>query len=326
MTRRATLLRSIVSAATALTLGVAAGRSADAPAPPPPPAPADFAAVRQHVATYCLGCHSAEKRKGGLDLERFATVEQVRQNIKPWLATVEQLEAGEMPPKDKPQPTPAERAAIIGWARGFLLEEARARAGDPGRLPVRRLSNAEYDATVRDLAGVDLRPAREFPADGAAGEGFANAAEALTDLSPTRLGKYFNAAKEVAAHAVLTPDGFRFSPSKARRDWTDEGTAKLRQLYARFATGDGRLPVQPYLLATVRHRDALRAGAFADVAAREKLNPKYLAALWAELTADDPSQPLADLRARWRSAGEADVPALAADVSAWQAALWRTVK
>src|SRR5205085_3132768 len=102
------------------------------------------------------------------------------------------------PPKGKPRPTPGERQRLIAWARGVLDAEARARAGDPGHVPLRRLSNAEYDCTIRDLTGVDLRPARELPADGAAGEGFTNAAEALSDVSPTLLNKYLNAAKDVA--------------------------------------------------------------------------------------------------------------------------------
>src|SRR5204862_6399348 len=107
----------------------------------------------------------------------------------------------------------------------LLDAEATARAGDPGRVPLRRLSNAECDYTVRDLTGVDLRPAKEFPADGAAGEGFTNAAEALTDVSPALLTKYLNAAKDVSEHAVLLPDGFRFSATRTRRAWTDESLA-----------------------------------------------------------------------------------------------------
>src|SRR6185437_4186700 len=100
----------------------------------------------------------------------------------------------------------------------------------------------EFDYTIRDITGVDLRPTREFPADGAAGEGFTNAAEALTDISPALLTKYLNASKDIADHVVLLPDGFRFSKAKTRRDWTDEGTAALRQFYAAHVTGDGKLP------------------------------------------------------------------------------------
>jgi hypothetical protein len=231
-----------------------------------------------------------------------------------------------MPPKEKPQPTAEEKKQLLTWVRKFLDAEAQARSGDPGHVPLRRLSNAEYNYTVRDLTGVDLKPAREFPADGAAGEGFTNAAEALTDISPALLTKYLNAAKDIAEHAVLLPDGFRFSPTKTRRDWTDESTAALRKFYAIFAPADGKLVVQPYLLSTVRHRDALTAGKFAETAAREKLNAKYLATLWQALTDKAPSQPLDSIRAKWRTATEKDVPALTAEVVALQTALWRTVR
>src|SRR5437773_10146017 len=159
---------------------------------------------------------------------------------------MERLEVGEMPPKGKPRPSADESKAILTWVRDMLDAEARARAGDPGYVPLRRLSNTEYDCTIRDLTGVDLRPTREFPADGAAGEGFTTAAEALSDISPTLLNKYLNAAKDIADHAVLLPDGFRFSPTKTRRDWTDESTGQLRRFFSAYAASDGRLPVQPY--------------------------------------------------------------------------------
>src|SRR5438876_7391146 len=122
-----------------------------------------------------------------------------------------------------------------------MYAEAHARTGDPGRAAHRRLSNAEYDSTIRDLCGVDLRPAREFPTDGAAGEGFTNAAESLSDITPALFSRYLDAAKDSADHAVLLPDGFRFSPGKTRRDWTDESLARLRKFYGTFTTGDGRL-------------------------------------------------------------------------------------
>lgn len=282
------------------------------------------ATVSKFLKKYCLDCHSTQLKKGDLDLQRFATFEQVRQDLEPWQHLIEQLEAGEMPPKDLPQPSAEERARTIAWVRNMLDAEARARSGDPGRVPLRRLSNAEYDCTIRDLTGVDLRPTREFPADGAAGEGFTNAAEALSDISPALLEKYLDAAREIADHAVLLPDGFRFSPAKTRRDWTDESLARLRRFHSEYAP-DGRLPLVPYLAATVRHRDALAAGTIGlqEAAAREKVNAKYLEILWRTLTDPAPSHPLDGIRARWRQASEKDVAALAAEIATWQGALWQ---
>ena len=49
----------------------------------------------------------------------------------------------------------------------LVLRERQARltAGDPGPVLARRLSNSEYDYTIRDLTGVDIRPTRAFPVD-----------------------------------------------------------------------------------------------------------------------------------------------------------------
>jgi hypothetical protein len=309
--------------------------------------------VKPILAKYCLGCHSTQEKKGSLDLQRFVRLDDVRKEVKPWQSLIEQLETGEMPPKSHPQPTDAERQRLSDWVKRFLEAEARARTGDPGRLPLRRLSNAEYDATVRDLTGVDLQPTREFPKDGAGGEGFTNASESLADISPVLFARYLGAAKEIADHAVLLPEGFRFSPAKTRRDWTDEATATLRKFYSDVAPPNGKLNVQPYLMATVRHRAALAAGNHDAIAVQEKLNAKYLRILWESLagssapasaaatapattatapaTAPAPAtptsaSPLELIRVKWRRSTEQDVAELVADVAAWQAALWRSVR
>src|SRR5439155_9986478 len=110
--------------------------------------------------------------------------------------------------------------------------------GDPGPVVLRRLSNAQYTYTIRDLTGVDLNPAREFPADSAAGEGFTSTGSALV-MSPALLSKYLEAGKEVTRHAVLLPDGIRFSPSTTRSDWTNEALARIRALYREHADSGG---------------------------------------------------------------------------------------
>jgi hypothetical protein len=277
---------------------------------------------------YCLECHSTAAKKGSLDLERLKTLADIRKETKLLQNMIEQIETGEMPPKKKPQLSKDQQHQLLTWIRTFLDTEARARTGDPGAVPLRRLSNTEYDNTIRDLTGVDLKPTREFPPDGAAGEGFTNAAEALTDISPTLLTKYLGAAKEVAEHVVLLPQGVRFSPSKTRRDWTDEGTARLKRFYAEVAPPDGKLHVQPYLHATVKYRDELLSGktTLAKVATTEKLNSRYLTAIWQTLTDSTPMLLVDDLRSMWKRAGVNDVPALAAVIAQWQTALWKEVK
>ena len=111
-------------AASALLLGF---RSAQGTAESPP---TEFAnqfttSARPIVGKYCLGCHSTKLKKGSLDLERFVSAADAHKDLKAWQQVIEMIDAGEMPPKDRPQPTAAEKTALTGWARRFLDEEAR---------------------------------------------------------------------------------------------------------------------------------------------------------------------------------------------------------
>jgi len=221
---------------------------------------------------YCLGCHSTEKHKGDLDLERFTSLAEVVKHSKVWQGVLDQMALGEMPPKEKPQPSKAQAAQLTGWVVGALDAAAQARAGDPGPVVLRRLSNAEYTYTLRDLTGVaTLDPAKEFPADSASGEGFMNVGNSLV-MSPTLLTKYLDAAKATADHAVLLPDGIGFSSSTSARDWAEERLTAIREFYGRYSVNGGGsavnlqgikfdtkdggvLPLAKYLEATLKLRD-----------------------------------------------------------------------
>src|SRR5665213_4022038 len=168
-------------------------------------------AVRPFVETYCLKCHSGAKPKGDFDLTAYSTVQSIVKDEKRWELVLTRLKAGEMPPeKAKKQPTAELRKNVVDWIQSVRQYEANLHAGDPGPVLARRLSNAEYDYTIRDLTGVDIRPAREFPVDPANTAGFDNSGESLA-MSPALLKKYLQAAHDVADHMVLTPDGIDFS-------------------------------------------------------------------------------------------------------------------
>ena len=68
--------------------------------------------------------------------------------------------------------------------------------GDPGPVVLRRLSNAEYNYTISDLTGLDLDPTREFPIDGAAGEG-------LLLIMAVGNGRQCGGGYQVTPHALL---------------------------------------------------------------------------------------------------------------------------
>ena len=58
-------------------------------------------------------------------------------------------------------------------------------------------------------------------------------------MSPSLVTKYLDAAKEVAGHAVLLRDGFRFSAGTTSRDWTEETLVKIRDFYREFTDPRG---------------------------------------------------------------------------------------
>ena len=298
--------------------------------------------IKPVLKQFCLNCHSTAKQEGELDLERFAALADVRKGTRVWQKVVEMLDTNEMPPKDaKPQPTAAQKKQLRSWVERYLNSEAFASAGDPGPVVLRRLNNAEYTYTIRDLTGVELSPAKEFPADSAAGEGFTNTGNALV-MSPALLTKYFDAAKDIAQYAVLLPDGIRFSPSQNRSDWTNDTVARIRDLYREFSdagggtqvnlqgivfdtNNGGRLAVEKYLAATLTERDALQSGkkSIADVAKAHGLNAKFLGILWKTLNDKEPSLLLDTVRGQWRAAKADGSAPLAAEIARWQQALWR---
>ncbi len=299
--------------------------------------------VRPLVEKYCFECHQGKTVEADLDLSVFATHADVKKATKTWQKVGDMIDGGQMPPKDAKQLTADERKVLQSWVRNHLKFEAKAHAGDPGRVTLRRLSNAEYTYTLRDLTGVPtLNPAKEFPTDGAAGEGFTNSGDALV-MSPALLEKYLAAGKQVAAHVVLLPDGIRFSLSTTRRDHTEELLARIRAVYGRYAdltsrgarlnlqgekfdsNEGGRLPLERYLAAVLEERDAIQAGkkTTAGVAAERKLSAKYLTLLWEMLSSADPSPILASPLVAWKTVKPTDADALTRHIVGWQSAVWK---
>ncbi len=302
--------------------------------------------IRPLVERYCNDCHSGETTEADIDLGAFATHADVRRQVDVWLKVRTMLDSRQMPPKDSRQPTDDQRKLLQTWVREFLAREAEATAGDPGPVVLRRLNNEEYNYSVRDLTGVaSLDPTREFPVDGAAGEGFINTGSAQA-MSPALVTKYLDAAKVVASHAVLLPDGIAFSAGQSRREWTDERVAAIRHFYSQFTVtsdvqievgGTGRvpneggaIPLAKYLTATLDEREALTAGrkSVEDVAGERSLNAKYLGILWQALSAA-PEQSggtsllLDQFRAQWRSAAPNDVEKLVAWIGGQQQVLFQ---
>ncbi len=261
--------------------------------------------IRPFLTAYCTGCHSGPTPQASFDLQRYQTVESVVDDFAHWALVLGKLTAQEMPPQGMKQPPEDLRQQVIDWIKAVRKNEARKNPGDPGPVLARRLSNAEYNYTIRDLTGVDLRPAREFPVDPANQAGFDNSGESLT-ISPSLMSKYLDAARKVADHLVLKPDGFSFAPFPmlVETDRDKYPINRIVEFYDRQPTDFAQYFEAAWLY---KHRTALRrrSTTLASIAAQAKVSPRYLALIWKMLEQSrEEVGPLVKLQAMWR-----DLPA-----------------
>jgi mono/diheme cytochrome c family protein len=224
-------VRVLWSLSIAVGLALAGGVAARGQAPSPAPAPADAAApvsapdrpaakspagkrtaatpghgfdslVKPFVAENCASCHGPRRQKGGLNLAAYDSLEALTNDADRWELVVRKLRDGDMPPEDEePRPTPKQIAEVTGYVEREIAKADAARPIDPGRVTTRRLNRTEYNNTVRDLLGVDLRPADDFPNDDS-GYGFDNIGDVLS-TSPLLVEKQLAAAERIARTAIF---------------------------------------------------------------------------------------------------------------------------
>jgi mono/diheme cytochrome c family protein len=168
--------------------------------------------TRSFFSQSCASCHDGNVKAGGLDLQALAQPDSVRRSRDSWESILRKLRTGEMPPAGSPKPPAARVQAVIHSITAELERADRMAASDPGRVTARRLNRAEYNNTIADLLGVDIRPADDFPQDDS-GYGFDNNGDVLS-LSPSQMDRYLTAAERATRTAVFGPD--RLTPTLAR--------------------------------------------------------------------------------------------------------------
>jgi Protein of unknown function (DUF1592)/Protein of unknown function (DUF1588)/Protein of unknown function (DUF1587)/Protein of unknown function (DUF1585)/Protein of unknown function (DUF1595) len=181
--------------------------------------------VRPFLTANCVRCHGNEKHKRDLNFESFTSVSTLIDDRDRWDEVVVKLKHREMPPDDEPQPPEHQRQAVAEWLARELARIDRVTPPEPGRVTARRLNRAEYNNTVRDLLGVDLRPADDFPQDDS-GYGFDNIGDVLS-LSPALMEKYLTAADRVARVALFGVPPLAPTLTRLRSDGRRPGEAHV---------------------------------------------------------------------------------------------------
>ena len=193
-------------------------------------APADDAfnaAVQPFLRRHCVACHNDKLASGGMNFAACLTqtASAALQDRERWELVVQKLRAGEMPPKGIPRPPADQMTAVVNWVESSYARLDRDTPPDPGRVIAHRLNRYEYNHTVRDLLGLDLRTSDDFPVD-PYGYGFDNISDILS-LSPVLTEKYLRAAEHIANIAI--PSAAPMKPVMSR--YLAERMGQARQLH-----------------------------------------------------------------------------------------------
>ena len=264
--------------------------------------------VESFLSAKCYECHNPEKMKGDVDLKQFASDPQLAAQFEIWTKVKDTIDNGDMPPRKAKQLSPEEKAGITGWVESGLDALAEAKSGDPGPVTMRRLTNAEYDYTIRDLTGRDYSLAKEFQTDGGGGEGFTNTGDVLF-MSPAAIDKYFAAARKLADHATIMPGtGIVFHPNRIGLRGPEQVKAQAQQgLYVWYQQkaaphlpkDDQPMREGDYMLACWKHKHVKTP--LDQLAKDMKLSIHFLSNWWNLVNSVEPKSRYLDLvRVPWR--------------------------
>ena len=158
--------------------------------------------IQPLLKTYCARCHGPELQTAGIVFEEFTNHASVVRARALWLRALRVLRENEMPPVD-PQPSFEERQMLISWIDDAVNNLDWREFRNPGSVTIPRLNRTEYNNTIRDLTGLDLRPANSFPVDGQGESGFRNDRDGLF-VAPMLAEKYLEAANHVVDVLIST--------------------------------------------------------------------------------------------------------------------------
>jgi hypothetical protein len=200
---------SAVVAVELLSLCALGANPESRPANVPPAESAHAKSFRQTIQPflrkYCVECHGQETHESEVNFEALKDFPTAIGQRKTWEKARKLLGSGAMPPADHdPRPAAAEVTAVVRWIDQAVFDLDCERLHDPGHVTIRRLNRAEYNNTIRDLLGVTVRPADDFPSDDV-GNGFDNMGDVLS-LSPLLLEKYLTAGESVSSVALFGID------------------------------------------------------------------------------------------------------------------------
>ncbi len=197
--------------------------------------------AQKTITKYCYDCHTGANPEGGIRVDFLATGTELGDHIELVDKIILVLKDQQMPPADSEQPEGADRVQAIEWIEQRLRKFDCGSASRPGRVTMRRLNRTEYNNTVRDLTGLDLKLANDFPSDDV-GNGFDNIGDVLS-LPPILMEKYLASAKQIADEVIKNVDATKKVFPTEPADILDEVIEVTRSNVMHFASRAFRRPL-----------------------------------------------------------------------------------
>src|SRR4051812_3233913 len=159
-----------------------------------------FTRVQSLFQKHCNSCHGIEKPRGKFRIDRLDPDFVKGNDGDRWLAVMDRLEFGDMPPEKEPALGKEDRELMTAWIAEGNRRAELAKSQAP---TFRRLTRREYERTMQDLLGLPIEFGARLPEDGKSKGGFRNDGDALR-MSPLQYETYLQIADEALTEAIVT--------------------------------------------------------------------------------------------------------------------------
>ena len=187
---------SLAALRTAVDVGSARGSTSEHAS-----AALDAEASNEVIQRYCVACHNDALLTGNLSLQHFdaAAAEPDAETSE---RIIRKLAAGMMPPPGMPRPG-GDTLVALRQELETRIDRAAQRAPEPGHRTFQRLNRPEYEASIRELLGIDIEAGDFLPLD-TKSQNFDNIADVQMP-SAMALEGYLRAADHISRVAVGDP-------------------------------------------------------------------------------------------------------------------------
>lgn len=158
--------------------------------------------IQPLIKKFCYQCHGEGAEEGDLKIDLLNPDLVNGDSGGKWREVLDAIDRGDMPPEEEDQPTIEQRNKLSQWLSSELKRAANLRRSTGGHVTLRRLTNYEYNNTLRDLLGIKMDYTSEFPPDTKGIDGYKNNGFYL-GMSELQLEEYYKAANRGLKAAIV---------------------------------------------------------------------------------------------------------------------------